>query len=79
MEEAGDNISGGQRQRIEIARALLYDCSVLLVDEGTSALDKETAAKVHDTILNVGKTVIEVAHYIPEDVKAQFDVVLNLE
>ncbi|MCI8924484.1 MAG: ABC transporter ATP-binding protein [Lachnospiraceae bacterium] len=79
LEEAGDNISGGQRQRIEIARALLYDCSVLLVDEGTSALDKETAAKVHDTILNVGKTVIEVAHYIPEDVKAQFDVVLNLE
>ena len=52
---------------------------MLLVDEGTSALDKETAAKVHDTILNVGKTVIEVAHYIPEDVKAQFDVVLNLE
>lgn len=78
LEEAGDNISGGQRQRIEIARALLYDCSVLLVDEGTSALDKETATKVHDTILNLGKTIIEVAHYIPEDVKEQFDVVLNL-
>lgn len=78
LAEDGSNISGGQRQRIEIARALLYDCSVLLVDEGTSALDEETASKVHDTIMGLGKTVIEVAHYLPENEKSKFDTILKL-
>ncbi len=79
LEESAANISGGQKQRIEIARALLYDCSVLLVDEGTSALDADTAEKIHHTIMNLDKTVIEVAHYIPEQMKSQFDLVLKLE
>ena len=79
IEDEGGNISGGQKQRIEIARALLYNCSVLLVDEGTSALDKNIANKIHDTLMNLNKTVIEVAHYIPEAVKAKFDIIIELE
>lgn len=78
IEEEGGNLSGGQKQRIEIARALLYDCSMLLIDEGTSALDAKTAEKVHDTVMNLGKTVVEVAHYIPDDVKERFDHILEL-
>lgn len=78
LEESAANISGGQKQRIEIARALLYDCCVLLVDEGTSALDADTAQKIHHTIMNLDKTVIEVAHHIPEAIKNQFDQVLEL-
>ena len=45
---------------------------------GTSALDKDTADKVHNTILGLGKTVVEVAHYIPDEVKVKFDTVLEL-
>ena len=78
IEDEGGNISGGQKQRIEIARALLYNCSVLLVDEGTSALDKNTAAKVRETIMNLDKTVVEVAHYIPDDVKVKFNTLIEL-
>jgi hypothetical protein len=78
IEDEGGNISGGQKQRIEIARALLYNCSVLLVDEGTSALDKNTAAKVHNTIMNLDKTVVEVAHYIPDGVKVKFNTIIEL-
>lgn len=78
IEDEGGNISGGQKQRIEIARALLYNCSVLLIDEGTSALDKNTAAKVHETIMNLDKTVVEVAHYIPDDVKVKFNTIIEL-
>ncbi len=78
LEEDGNNISGGQKQRIEIARALLFDCSLLLIDEGTSALDEDTSIKIHNTIMNLKKTVIEVAHYIPENIKNKFDIVVEL-
>lgn len=79
LAEEGGNVSGGQKQRIEIARALLYDCSVLLVDEGTSALDDKTATQIHDTIMGLDKTVIEVAHYIPVHIKNHFDTILTLQ
>lgn len=78
LEEDGTNISGGQKQRIEIARALLFNCSVMLVDEGTSALDEESAIAVHETLMDLDQTVVEVAHYIPETIKGRFDIVLNL-
>ena len=71
LEDEGSNLYGGQRQRVDPARVLLFDGSLVLVDEGTSALDEETAAKVHETIMNLDKTVIEVAQYIQEKIKRQ--------
>ena len=58
----GKNLSGGQIQRLEIARALLRDKKVLLVDEATANLDKNNSKKIRDLLFNTPVPVIEVAH-----------------
>ena len=60
--ERGKNFSGGQRQRIEIASALAKEPTILLMDEGTSALDPKTEAQVMKHIYDVGITLIMIAH-----------------
>ena len=60
--ERGKNFSGGQRQRIEIATALAKEPTILLMDEGTSALDPETEAKVMQHLYHEGMTMIMIAH-----------------
>ena len=62
LSENGKNFSGGQRQRIEIATALAKDPSILIMDEGTSALDPKTEDKVMQHIGNLGITLILIAH-----------------
>ena len=60
--ERGKNFSGGQRQRIEIATSLAKEPTILLMDEGTSALDPKTEAKVMENIYGQGMTLIMIAH-----------------
>ena len=62
--ERGLTLSGGQRQRIALARALLTDPQVLLLDDATSAIDVRTEEEIHDTLRQVmkGRTTILVAH-----------------
>ncbi|RDI52830.1 ABC transporter ATP-binding protein [Nocardia mexicana] len=62
--EGGALLSGGERQRVSIARALLKDAPIVLLDEVTSALDPVNEAAVHDGIerLMAGRTVVMVAH-----------------
>ncbi len=60
--DRGKNFSGGQRQRIEIATALAKEPTVLLMDEGTSALDPNTESKVMGHINDMGITTIMIAH-----------------
>lgn len=60
--ERGKNFSGGQRQRLEIATAIAKEPTVLLMDEGTSALDPQTEAKVMKNLYGMGMTMIMIAH-----------------
>jgi subfamily B ATP-binding cassette protein MsbA len=64
LTDRGQNLSGGQRQRISIARALLKDSPVLILDEATAALDNESERRVqHDLgVLMQGRTTLVIAH-----------------
>lgn len=77
--EAGKCLSGGQRQRIAIARAMLCDPEILILDEATSSLDAETAAAVDKTLhaLSKERTVISISHHLKTVVKADNIFVLD--
>ena len=77
--EGGGNLSGGQKQRAAIARALIHSRSILLVDEGTSALDQRNADIVERSLLdNPDLTLILVSHHLTPERKAQFTRVYEL-
>ena len=77
--ENGARLSGGERQRISIARALLKDAPVVLLDEATSSLDPENEILVQDALsrLCAGKTVLVIAHRLRTVAGADSIVVLD--
>lgn len=78
--EEGRNLSGGQKQRVAIARALIHNRSILLVDEGTSALDKNNADVVERSLLNNSElTLILISHHLSPERMNQFDKVYHLK
>ena len=76
IENNGSNISGGQRVRIELARFLLRQKDILLLDEVTAALDKDNARRVRELIFSLPVTIIEVAHHVDE--VFSYDAVIEL-
>lgn len=77
--ENGVGLSGGQRQRISIARALLRDAPLVILDEMTSSLDPINEVKIQKAIdnLTASKTVVVIAHHLRTIQNADRIVVLN--
>lgn len=73
----GAGISGGQRQRIALARALLTDSPILILDEATSSLDVLTEKKIIDNLMAMDKTLVFIAHRLTISERTEHIVVLD--
>lgn len=77
--ENGRNLSGGQKQRISIARALIHNKAIIIMDEGTSALDQKNAKIVEEKLLkNTDITVLLISHHLSDSSRCLFDEIVEL-
>ncbi len=77
--ESGTGLSGGQKQRLCIARAILRDPAILILDEATSQIDAESEAKIHAAMRQIteGRTTFVIAHRLSTVVDADLIVVMD--
>lgn len=78
--ENGNKLSGGEKQRIAIARALINNTQILVLDESTSALDNETAYNLEHSLLNLDNlTLITVTHKLIKSILINYDEIIVMK
>lgn len=78
--ENGANLSGGQKQRIAVARALIRNKPILILDEGTSAVDMQTAYDIESRLLKMDNlTLITVTHNLKAELLNKYDRIIYME
>ena len=78
--ENGNKLSGGEKQRIAIARALINNTQILILDESTSALDNETAYNLEHSLLNLDDlTLITVTHKLIKGILINYDEIIVMK
>jgi len=77
--ENGIKLSGGQKQRVSIARAILKDSPIILLDEATSSLDADSEDKVQNAIINLtkNKTTLVIAHRLSTIIRADKIIIID--
>lgn len=73
IQENGKNLSGGQRQRLAIARSILNDKEVIILDEATANLDTETARIIENYVFDKFETIIMITHHLNPELEMKVD------
>lgn len=73
-------MSGGQKQRIAVARALIRNKPILILDEGTSAIDMQTAYDIESRLLKINDlTLITITHNLEEKLLKKYDEIIYMD
>lgn len=80
IKENGANLSGGQRQRVAVARALIRNKPLLILDESTSSIDKQTAYDIEKSLLTIKDlTLLTITHNLDKELLKLYDTIIFMD